>query len=310
MIPIGAMTLILSPENVNFVTRPHYINYYKRLDVIFYYAGVLWTHHLTPPVLVLSLVGMALGLWKRDRRCYFFLIWIFVFYFVLTYAGTKTPRYAIFWIPAFCLFAASLTNYFSLRYWKVGMATVLLIISGVQFVMAYNLESNFARGYKAAAQYVMDHKKGEAILYSAYVDTGYFIFHIRASDSDRKMIVLRADKLLATSFLFWNLDDRIKDKNEIYKVLNDFGVCHVVLEDTQYRIKPLEWLREEVQKDQFVLKKSIPILSKDPRLQGISLKIYEYKSCGPPNPEAVLDMNLPLINRSIKVRFDELVKGL
>jgi hypothetical protein len=184
------------------------------------------------------------------------------------------------------------------------------LIAGGQAVIAYNLEPTFARGYQEAAKYVVDNKKGTAVLYSANVDSGYFIFHTRSLDSDGEMIVLAADKVLATSFLKWIIDDRIKDKNDIYKVLNDFGVCHVVLEDKQFRAKSLEWLREEVQKDQFVLKKSIPILSKDPRLQGISLKIYEYKSCGPPNPDAVLDMNLPLINRSIKVRFDELVKGL
>ncbi len=176
--------------------------------------------------------------------------------------------------------------------------------------MASNLESPFARGYKEAAQYVVDNKKGAAVLYNAHVDTGYFIFQIRALDADRKMIVLLAEKLLATSFLHRLVEDRIQDKDDIYKIFKDFGVCHVVLEDKPSKSRSIEWLREEVQKDQFILKKTIPILTNHKRLQGVDLKIYEYKSCGPPNPEAILEINLPLINRSITVKFDKLVKGL
>jgi len=191
------------------------------------------------------------------------------------------------------------------------MTTVVLFISAGQAVMAYNLESSFARGYKEAGQYVVDNKKGAAVLYSARVDTGYFIFHTRALDPDRKMIVLLAEKLLATSFLHMVIEERIQSKEGIYKALKDFGVCHVVLEGKPSKSRSIEWLREEVQKDQFfILKRSIPILSKDRRLQGGALKIYEYKSCGPPNPDATLEMNLPIIRRSLKVRFDKLVKRL
>jgi hypothetical protein len=309
MIPIGAMTLGLSPSNIRRVTSAPMEEILKP-NLLFRYAKVVWTHHLTPPVLFFSLVGIALGLWKRDRRCYFFLAWILVFYVVLTYAGTGRPRFTMFWIPAFCLFAASLVNFFPSRYWKIGMATALLCISGGQAVIAYNLESTFARGYKEAAQYVVDNKKGAAVLYSAHVDTGYFIFQTRALDSDRKMIVLLAEKLLATSFLGRLLEDRTQDIDGIYNILKDFGVCHVVLEDKPSKSRSIEWLRKEVQKDQFLLKKTIPILTNDKRLQGVNLKIYEYKSCGPSNPAATLEMNLPLIGRSIKVKFDKLVKGL
>ena len=56
-------------------------------------------------------------------------------------------------------------------------------------------------------------------------------------------------------------------------------------------IKPLELLREEVQKNQLFILKKTPFLfaqQDDKRLQGVTLKIYEYKSCGPPNPDASL----------------------
>ena len=308
MIPITVMTLGFSPSNIYQVTSSP-MEHVLEQDALFRYAKIVWSHHLTPPVLIFSLVGMTLGLWKRDRRCYFFLTWIIVFYVVMTYLGTGMARFTIFWIPAFCLFPASLATIFPSRSWKMGMATIVLLISGGQAVMAYDLESSFARGYKEAAQYVVDNKKGTAVLYNAHIDTGYFIFYIRALDADRKMIVLLAEKLLVTSFLNGVIDDRIQSKDGIYKVLKDYGVCQVVLEDKPSKSRSIEWLREEVNTDRFFLKKTIPILTNDKRLHGVALKIYEYKSCGPPNPEATLEMDLPLIKRSIKVRYDNLVRG-
>ena len=154
-------------------------------------------------------------------------------------------------------------------------------------------------------------KRGRPILYSAHIDTGYFIFHTRALDSDREMIVLLTDKLLATSYLNWIVEERIQNKDAIYQVLNDFGVCHIVLEGKFSKSPSISWLYEEVGKgENFILKETIPIQSNDERLQGLSLEIYEYTSCGPPSPDATLEMNLPLINRSIHVKFDKLVKSL
>ena len=310
MIPIGTMTLALSPSNVkHFSSAP--MEYILKPDILLQHAQVVFAHHLTPPVFFLSLIGIALGLWKRDPRCHFFVVWIIVFYLFVTYTGARSPRYTMFWIPAFCLFVASLVNFFPSRYWKIGMGMVVLVISGAQAVIAYNLESTFARGYKEAARYVVEEKKGAAVLYSAHVDTGYFVFYTRARDSAKDMIVLQAEKILATSFLGYLTDDRIKNKDSIYKILENFGVCHVVLEDKPSKSRSIEWLRSEVQKDHlFILKKIIPIQTNYKKLQGVALKIYEYKSCGPPNPDAVLEMNLPLINHSIKVSFDKLVKGL
>ena len=83
MVPIGVLTLGLSPSNVSFGTSAP-IDHIVKLSTLLNYAKIVWTHHLTPPVLFLSLVGIAIGLGKRDPRCYFFLGWIISFYVVMT----------------------------------------------------------------------------------------------------------------------------------------------------------------------------------------------------------------------------------
>ena len=308
ILPIAAISFGLSPSNIGQVTAVP-MDFILGSENLFHHAKMVWKNHLTFPVVCLSLAGMAFALWKRDQRAYFFLLWILAFYGALTYVGLWQTRFGIFWIPAFCLFAASIIDYCSSRYGKIVMTSTLIIIVCGQAVMAYNLEPTFVRGYQEAAQYVVQNKKGASVLYSADIDTGYFIFEIRSLDADGEMIVLLSDKVLATSNLGRIVEERIQDKDEIFGVLNDFGVCHVVLEDKPSQSAVIEWLRKLVQKDQFfILKKTIPIQSNDKRIRGVSLKIYEYKFCGPPSPDAILDMNLPLINHSIEVKFDELVR--
>jgi hypothetical protein len=65
-------------------------------------------------------------------------------------------------------------------------------------------------------------------------------------------------------------------------------------------------LREELGAETFVSRHKIPIRSNVRRLQAVALEIYEYKDCGPGNPDAVLDMNLPLIGDSIQVRLRDI----
>jgi len=66
------------------------------------------------------------------------------------------------------------------------------------------------------------------------------------------------------------------------KHLRDFGTGYVVVEDKEFKSPPLEWLREEVRSERFLLRKRIPLRSNSPRLQNVALAIYEYKGYTPP----------------------------
>ena len=55
------------------------------------------------------------------------------------------------------------------------------------------------------------------------------------------------------------------------------------------------------------MRKSIPIRSNDYRLNDVELAIYEYKEYTPPKRGKVLHMNIPLMDDSITVKFDDLL---
>ena len=215
----------------------------------------------------------------------------------------------MYWIPPFCLFAAIIVDVFHSRSWKVLLSTLLLIIVGYQFAISFQLEPDYAEGYEQAAKYVIEHQKGESVLFSEHVDTGYFIFFTRKHNPHRDVIVLRADKLLVTSFLRCVTEERITSREQIYEILRDFGVSSVVIVDKKFNSPPLEWLREEVKSDRFMLKTRIPIHSNSPRLQDATLDIYEYKDYTPPERGKTLQMNIPLMGDSIEVNFDDLLES-
>ncbi len=169
---------------------------------------------------------------------------------------------------------------------------------------AYNKEPTFADGYEQTAKYVVENPKGESVLFMSKVDTGYFVFFVRKHDPHKNMVVLRADKLLVTSSMNFIVEERITTRDEI---LDDYGIGYVVIEESEFKSSPLIWLKEEVKSNKFILRKKVPILSSDYRLQDVSLAIYEYKEYTPPKHGKVLHMDIPLMNDSIQVKFDDLL---
>jgi hypothetical protein len=62
----------------------------------------------------------------------------------------------------------------------------------------------------------------------------------------------------------------------------------------------LEWLRDELKGDRFVERRRIAV---DP--PGISsdrsLAVYEYKGARAPDPDAEIDLKIPLVGREVRV---------
>ncbi len=184
--------------------------------------------------------------------------------------------------------------------------TIILTISGYQFLIAFQGVPTYADGYEHAAKYVVENRKGESVLYSSNVDTGYFVFFTRKHNPDNDLPVLRANKVLVTNKMSHIIEERISKREEIYEILKDYGIGYVVIEDREYTSPPLEWLREEVKSDKFILRKSIPIRSNDYRLNDVALAIYEYKEYTPSRCGEILQLNILLMGDTITVNFDDL----
>lgn len=307
LLPLIFIILKYSQTNIHWLTQKSFSSRIA-LSNILYHLHAIWKSHLTFPVFILSLCSICVSMYRRDTRTIFFLLWIIGYYFQITLIGANNaPRYSIYWIPAFCVFAAVPLNFFQARSWKILFSILLIMIAVYQFVIAFQADPEYAAGYEQAAKYVLEHRKGVSVLYSANIDSGYFVFFVRKHDPDREMIVLRADKLLVTSHLRWIVEERITRREQIYEILQDFGVGYVIIENKEYKSPPLIWLQEEVKSDKFILRKSIPILSNSSKLKEVTVNIYEYTEYISPKPGKVLRMNIPLMGDSIEVRLDDLL---
>ena len=306
LFPIILVILKFSQTNVQWVMHNN-ISSSIEFSKMTYHLKSLWSYHLTHPVLIMSLCTIVVLIYKRDKRAVFFLLWIVGFYIQITCTPAQDPRYSLYWIPAFCLFPAVIIDFSPVRSWRMLTSIALLAVVFYQFVVSYQLEPEYVHGYEQAARYVVEQSNGETILFSSNVDTGFFIFFVRKYDPNKNFIVLRADKILSTSLLNRIVEDRITSREQIYDIINDFGVKTIVVEDKVYASYALEMLREELKSENFLLLKNVNIRSNNVLKNNYNLSIYEYKRHKNPRIGKELHMNIPLMRGSIKINFDELL---
>ena len=119
------------------------------------------------------------------------------------------------------------------------------------------------------------------------------------------MVVLRADKLLTTSLMgHLSVEDRIQSADEIYSLLDRYGTRFIVIEDRPSGSRVLDWLRDELRGDRFIERRRLG--GGQSSLRGPSLVVYEYKGARPADPDAEIDLNLPLVGRHIRVPLSAL----
>ena len=204
-------------------------------------------------------------------------MWIAGNYLQGTYAKAQDPRYSIYWLPVFCLFAAVTIDLFRYRPWKVLLSTLVIATAVYQFVSTFRVEPTYAEGYEEAARYVIENRKGESVLYGNSVDSGRFIFFVRKHNPQRNLIVLRADKMLADPPASWVVGERGTGRELIHGILRDLGTGYVVIEDKEFGSPTLDLLREELKSERFVLRKRIPIRLNSSKLLDIASTTYRSK---------------------------------
>jgi hypothetical protein len=319
LLPLVPMTLKFSQFNVGFITNIKVENRFRGSRLLRFVRG-LWAQqfHVTVPLLLLgglSLVGAAV---RRDSRILLFLAWVASVYLGLIVVGAINDRFFCYWLPAFAAMGAASYQLGRSRQWQAAALCAMMLLAAYQVsVNARELEARKrggvrlagAAGYEAAAEYVTRNPRGQTILYSALIDTGYFTFFVRKHDPQREMIVLRADKILTTSRMrLVEYARQVNRPEEILPILQRYGVGYVVLEDRPYPDGPLEWLRQLVGTPAFAVRKRIPIESVDNRVSGSSVSVYEYLDKRPADLNTALSLNIPLMNDSIDVRLGDLIK--
>jgi hypothetical protein len=308
--PLIPLTLEFSQLSVQMVLEPSPIGRWGARHLATW-VTILWKNLLTPPVFLLAGLAALLLVVRREGSVSLFALWTVVFFVELLALGVSVPRFAIYWIPPFCLLAATLPGLLRARWWQPVATAAVVATIGFQAVRAWEAPMTHAGGYERVAEYVTSHRKGDAVMFSGLIDSGYFVFFVRKHDPERDMVVLRADKLLTTSMMNRPAyRDRITTRDEIDQVLHQFGVAYVVLEDKPYPDGPLAWLSEEVTTPRFAERLRVPVQTADPRLRGVDLVVYEYKDFKPAAAGATLTLDVPLMNRSLTIPFDRLQRPM
>jgi hypothetical protein len=305
LVPLGLMTVSLAPTNIGLVAATWVAPRDGFLTVLRYALRV----QLSKPVVILAALGILLAVVRRDRRAVMFLAWIGCVFLGLYFPGLLgLPRYSVFWVPALCAIAGSLAVGWRHPWLRWTAAAVLVAATGHQATAASVVTLPKAGGYEEAAQFVLASNPGPTVLFSGVVDTGFFTFFVRKHDPARQLVVLRADKLLTTSYLASSeAKSRIGQTADVYPLLHRFGTRFIVLEDRAVRAPTLEAFRKELLTSRFIERKRIAIDSTDHRLRGTSLVVYEFLDAGPADPNALLSMDMPVVSRSLGVRLSDLI---
>ena len=207
------------------------------------------TGQLTTPVLILSVVGAIGAVVKRDRRFVSFALLVLTVYLFFTYLVAKDMRYTIFWIPAFCVFAAAplaLTTARAARaVYSIGLAAIVIF----QLIEVWALVPSRAPGTRDAAAYVLDHSVSPTVLVDCLYESS-FIYFMRALDPERSMQVVKAFHLLDRAGTEATAD-------EVSELVSALGVEYVAIGNAGDR-PAYASLQEVVLAPPFRLVKEIP----------------------------------------------------
>jgi hypothetical protein len=267
---------------------------------------LIFVAHLSLATALAVTAGAATLVIRRDRRVAVGLIWVLSAVLgALVFAGGIEPaRYAFGALPAYCLLAAGLVaaEPGATQRW-IG-TTILAATVLCQVWMIRGAGPSGAGGYEQAAEYVVAQSQAPVVLFDTSVDTGYFVFYVRKHDPAGHLVLVRADKLLTGPVDPGALAD---PAGRIYRALRAFGVQYVVVEERSKGAPILLQLHEELKSDRFIERERIPIVSREGRVSGVNLLIYEFKDAVPPDLNARIAIDLPKGDRAIRLRLGDVI---
>ena len=260
--------------------------------------------HLSWPAIVVMVVAAAVMVGHRRRATATSIAWIVsVVGSTAVIAYTVEPaRYAFGALPAYYLLTASLLEAPRSRGSKAAVTAILCALLAWQTWSIRSVRPSGAGGYEAAAAFVVARSQQPAVLYHAISDTGYFVFFTRLHDAARRLVVLRAEKLLTPP----QAGDATTP-DQLAALLKRQGVQYVVIEEREADTPVLRLLHTELRSPRFAERQRIPITTREPGVSGTDLVVYEFLDAGPPAPDAEVSIGVWRLNRQITVPMRELV---
>ncbi len=301
-----SVTGTMAPPNSGFL-------FFRRL---FFYPSIL-PGQLGLIPLILALIGLIFALTKRRREFSWpYLAIVITTYITFTPIGELDYRHTIYWIPAFVFFAADglalIAEWMRLPQFYLPLAACVLI--GMMW-LTLSKPLPWIRGYEEAARAVASSSSNSP--YCLFVGrlNGNFIYQLRRQDPQRRLWVLRADKLL---FSVLNVPDiqykqLAANDEEILAIIFKYDPEFIVMEEpapwATQSTAPEEQLRSKFETqvraainghpERFNLEKSSAVHSNMPEFQGMMLKIFRniYRN---KSPQRRLDLDILTLRRSFQ----------
>jgi 4-amino-4-deoxy-L-arabinose transferase-like glycosyltransferase len=263
---------------------------------------------------VLGLVGLFAALRPARRgACWPYLALVVATYLAFTPLGEREARHAVYWVPAFALFAVEGSGWIAHRLKglesravRAGIVALVAIAAGVAFWGAVTRQARYLRGYEEAARYVVANTHSSRFTFMDGFLNGDFIYQVRRHDPGRRLWNLRGDKLLYGVLT----DPRAGYKEyaggeaEILDTLYRYDPELIVVEEPQvvFEIPMATRLRQVLatHPERYLRVKTIPVENNVPYFAGVRLDIYR-SLVRNPHPAERLSFGMIGLGRSLGV---------
>ncbi len=320
LVPLAILTLWLGDQNLEQSIGARSKIYQPRGDAFLENIHFLYRYHFSFPLTVLFVAGMGGALVRRSGNTLIYASVILGVYLFFTFIKTKEPRYSMYWIPFFSLFAVlGAQNIAHFLNNKIKSAVVpfralswgiFLLPIAFQLVALPSTRVGSVAGYEQAAKYVLGKSSSPVVFVHGY-GHGQFIFFMRVLDPERKFVVVRGDKLIASSSITYRnrLKIHLRNEEEMAKALSDLGVQFLVVESLEKSdVEVFAKFRNLLDNHpSIVLKKTIPLKSNHSAFKDQSVLIYEMLQSPDPKANTVLNLRLPVVGQTIEMPLEDIM---
>ena len=304
------VTQTLSPDDPGFFSLRRFL----------FYPSLL-REQLGAFALVPATLGFvaAFGASARRGASLIYLAIVAATYLTFTPMGELESRHAIYWIPAFALFAADgtalMTRWLRVPEFYLPLAACVLVAIGWK---TFAQPLTFVRGYEAAARHVA--ARASASPYCLFVGrlNGNFIYHLRRHDEARRLWTLRADKILFSVLIVPGIEARqyAASDADILAAIYKYDPEYIVVEEPDATrepppqdLAPDELLRDTYERqvraviashpERFQLEKVAAVDSTATKLRVAQLKVFR-NTLRNDHPQRHLEVDLLMLRRSVQ----------
>ena len=267
----------------------------------FYYYPSVVPEQVGWFVTIAAIIGIALTFRKAGR----FLALIAATYLTFTPMAEMDARHAIYWVPALAYFAVAacvtLARWLNRSVVAVGLSIAL---TGGTAYVSMNITHFHVFGYEDAASYVVANTHERPVVLMDGFLNGDFIYQVRRHDPERKLWVLRGDKLFYSMLCdpHAGYEEYAKSEREMLDLIYRFDPELIVLEEPQlyFELPAATMLRQVIRAhpERYRLETSIPIRTDHFRFANARLEIWRNLQRNP-NREKRIEIDMLNLRKSL-----------